>query len=194
MLPLVLLALLLPLALLGEGESGAMTFCGRGVSLTGASKPPLDVELRFELTLELALELTLEPRLRFMAASKAVGRSFAPGGIVRLLGLPSGVLSGLMKLLMFMVGVTGRGSACASPARGALSLPELLLVPTLELPGKKVDMKLAIFFFFPLLSLFNPLQGVTWRQRWRVDWLDWTGPGESKRAGSIDWLVGERLQ
>lgn len=156
LLPLALLALLLlPLALAGEGESGAMTLCGRGVSLTGASNPPpLELELRLELRLELTLELTLEPRLRFMAASKAVGRSFAPGGIVRLLGLPSGVLSGLMKLLMFMVGVTGRGSACASPARGALSLPELLLVPTLELPGKKVDMKLAIFFFscFPSLT------------------------------------------
>lgn len=141
---LELLPLLLPLSLVGEGESGAMTLCGRGVSLTGASKPPLELELTFELT----LELTLEPRLRFMAASKAVGRSLAPGGFVFLLGLPSGVLSGLMKLLMFMVGVTGRGTASASPASGALSLLELLLVPTLELPGKKVDMKLLVIFFF----------------------------------------------
>jgi hypothetical protein len=65
--------------------------------------------------------------------------------MVFLLGLPSGVLSGLMKLLMlFMVGVTGRGTA--SPASGALSLL-LLLVLILVLPGKKLDMKLAIFFF-----------------------------------------------
>jgi hypothetical protein len=55
--------------------------------------------------------------------------------------------------MLFMVGVTGRGAA--SPASGALSL--LLPGPTL-LPGKKFDMKLAIFFL-------NPLQGVTWRWR-----------------------------
>jgi hypothetical protein len=42
-----------------------------------------------------------------------------------------------------------------------------------------------------LLSLFNPLQGVTWRQRWRVDWLDWTGrPGEGEQASWIDRLAG----
>lgn len=104
------------------GESGATTLCGR-VSLMGVSTPG---------------------EFRFIAVSKTVGRSWAPGGIVFLLGLPSGVLRGLMKLLMlFMVGVTGRGAA--SPASGGLSL--LLLLMLLLLPGKKLDMKLAIIFF-----------------------------------------------
>jgi hypothetical protein len=37
--------------------------------------------------------------LSFMAFSKAVGRSFAPGGFCFLLGLPCGVDAGVMKLL-----------------------------------------------------------------------------------------------
>jgi hypothetical protein len=82
-----------------------------------------------------------------------------------------------MKLLMlFMVGVTGRGAA--SPASGGLSL--LLLLMLLP-PGKKLDMKLAIFFFS------NPLQGVTWR-RWRgtVD----QGDNNDRGCRRIDWLMG----
>jgi hypothetical protein len=43
--------------------------------------------------------------LSFIAFSKAVGRSFAPGGNRLLLGLPWGVEAGVMKL--FMVGVLG---------------------------------------------------------------------------------------
>ena len=94
-------------ALLLVGESGVvMTLCGR-VSLRGAS---------------VALAL------RFRPCSKAEGRSWAPGGIVFLLGLPWGVVVGSMKLLC-LVGVVGR----AEPSTG-LSLP----------PGKKLDMKLAM--------------------------------------------------
>jgi hypothetical protein len=44
--------------------------------------------------------------LSFMAFSKAVGRSLAPGGFCFLLGLPCGVATGVMKLLR--VGVLGR--------------------------------------------------------------------------------------
>lgn len=140
------------------GESGATTLCGR-VSLMGVSTPG---------------------EFRFIAVSKTVGRSWAPGGIVFLLGLPSGVLRGLMKLLMlFMVGVTGRGAA--SPARGGLSL--LLLLLMLLLPGKKLDMKLAIIFF-------NPPQGVTWR--W---WRGTADQGDnSDRGCPPNRLAGGRLR
>lgn len=65
---------------------------------------------------------------RFMAWSKAEGRSWAPGGTVFLLGLPWGVLVGSMKLLCLLPGVEGRAGMSAA----------------LEAPGKKLDMKLAI--------------------------------------------------
>ena len=43
------------------------------------------------------------PGASFMAFSKAIGRSFAPGGFCFLLGLPWGVDTGVMKLLRFGV-------------------------------------------------------------------------------------------
>lgn len=68
--------------------------------------------------------------LRVMAFSNAVGKSLAPGGTVLLLGLPCGVLVGLRKLLVVLVGVVGRTGVSSVD----LSLPL----------GKKLDMKLAM--------------------------------------------------
>ena len=65
-----------------------------------------------------------------MALSKVVAKSLAPGGAVFLLGLPCGVLVGLIKLLVAL-GVAGRDAA--------LSVWDLSLVP-----GNRLDMKLAI--------------------------------------------------
>src|SRR3954451_24107431 len=78
--------------LLLPGDNGA-TLCGR-LSFTGVSK---------------ALG-----GLIFMPC-KATGSSLAPGGTVLLLGLPCGVLAGVMKL--FRVGVEGRAStlSCFAP-------------------------------------------------------------------------------
>lgn len=59
--------------------------------------------------------------------SNATGSSLAPGGTVFLLGLPWGVLTGVMKLFLVLIGVEGRASVL-SP------LP----------PGKKFAMKLAM--------------------------------------------------
>lgn len=70
--------------------------------------------------------------LRFIALSKAVGRSLAPGGFVFLLGLPCGVLVGWIKLFGLPLGVLGREGAS----------PEAFSFP----PGKKLDMKLAIVY------------------------------------------------
>ena len=63
--------------------------------------------------------------------SMEVGSSFAPGGTVFLLGLPCGVLTGVVKLFgaVPLVGVVGRSSVLLS-----VCFP----------PGKKLDMKLAI--------------------------------------------------
>lgn len=71
--------------------------------------------------------------LSVIALSNALGRSWAPGGIVFLLGLPWGVLGGFrnaLLLLPFLTGVLGRAEASLDD----LSLP----------PGKKLAMKLAI--------------------------------------------------
>ena len=90
------------------GDKGVATPCGR-LSLTGLSSTLAVVS--------------------FML-SMATGSSFAPGGTVFLLGLPCGVLTGVVKLLALLplVGVVGRPSffSCCFP------------------PGKKLDMKLAI--------------------------------------------------
>jgi hypothetical protein len=62
--------------------------------------------------------------------SMDTGSSFAPGGAVFLLGLPCGVLMGVVKLFAAvpLIGVVGRSSAlsCCFPL------------------GKKLDMKLAM--------------------------------------------------
>jgi hypothetical protein len=70
--------------------------------------------------------------LRFRALSKAEGSSCAPGGLVFLLGLPWGVLTGLRKLSSLVDGVAGRE---------VLFSPEALFAFP---PGKKLDMKLAM--------------------------------------------------
>jgi hypothetical protein len=92
--------------LLLPGDSGATTLCGR-LSFTGVSK---------------ALG-----GLIFMPW-RATGSSLAPGGTVLLLGLPCGVLAGVMKLLR--VGVEGRASvlSCFPPPGNRLAM-KLAMVP-----------------------------------------------------------------
>lgn len=76
-------------------DSGVTTLCGR-VSLTGLSSTGV--------------------LLSFSALSKAEGRSFAPGIVVFLLGLPWGVAGGSRKSCLGsrFIGVVGRGAASAS--------------------------------------------------------------------------------
>lgn len=71
----------------------------------------------------------------FIALSKAVGRSLAPGGFCFLLGLPCGVETGVMKLLR--VGVCGRSLNWSPEGAGS----EFSLFPPCE-EGKRLLRKL----------------------------------------------------
>lgn len=101
-------------ALLFPGESGVTTLCGR-VSLTGLSRTG-------------AL-------LSFNALSKADGRSWAPGTVVFLLGLPCGVATGSRKSCSCpcFVGVVGRGAVSGVAVLSILPLPESKLAMKLAM-------------------------------------------------------------
>lgn len=88
--------------LLLPGDNGAATLCGRP-SLTGLSRMPMP-----------------GGAASFRPSKAAVGRSWAPGGTVRLLGLPCGVLTGVVKLVL--IGVEGRLSCFPPGNRLAMKL------------------------------------------------------------------------
>lgn len=120
--------------------------------------------------------------LSFRAFSKAVGSSWAPGGIVLLLGLPCGVETGSMKAFLVVLGVSGRSSAADLAS----------LAPCDE--GNILEMKLAIAGVIDqtassrgrMLRLANPELETTQLESWCGKQ---TGPGGQNKPWRSDTVA-----